>query len=136
MPRAKGRAKIAAAGQARYAAPEHRMGTSEARASFSKLVHSLGERDTPARSLLDNAIEIGPQRKGGVWLIPEVDGRAAVERIETLSSTVEALEDELENVAIGFLLQERLERSDASVISGAQLMRDLGFAGLAEGLPE
>jgi hypothetical protein len=112
------------------------MGTSEARASFSKLVHSLGERDTPARSLLDNAIEIGPQRKGGVWLIPEVDGRAAVERIETLSSTVEALEDELENVAIGFLLQERLERSDASVISGAQLMRDLGFAGLAEGLPE
>jgi hypothetical protein len=112
------------------------MGTSEARASFSKLVQKLGERDTPSKSLLDNAIEVGPQRKGGVWLIPEVDGQAAIERIETLNSTVQELEDELENVAIGFLLAERWERSTGGVISGAQLMRDLGYAGLADGLPE
>jgi hypothetical protein len=71
-----------------------------------------------------------------VWLIPEVDGQAAIERIETLNSTVQELEDELENVAIGFLLAERWERSTGGVISGAQLMRDLGYAGLADGLPE
>jgi hypothetical protein len=125
-----------AAGKLVRAVPERRMGTSEARSSFSKLVKALGAHDTPSGSLLDNAIEVGPQRKGGVWLIPEVDGRAALERIEVLTSTVEELEDELENVAIGFLLAERVEHSRGDVISGAQLMRDLGYAGLAEGLPE
>lgn len=120
----------------RRAVPERRMGTSEARASFSKLVRALGERDTPSASLLDSAIEVGPQRKGGVWLIPEVDGQAAVERIETLTSTVEELEDELENVAIGLLLQQRLDNSDGDVISGAQLLRDLGYTSLADGLRE
>jgi hypothetical protein len=112
------------------------MGTSEARASFSKLVEALAEHDTPSASLLDSAIEVGPQRKGGVWLIPEVDGQAAVERIENLTSTVEELEDELENVAIGLLLQQRLDNSDGAVVSGAQLLRELGYARLADGLPE
>jgi len=135
MARAQDR-KRAAVAQPRRVVPGRRLGTSEARADFSKLVQTLGARDTPSKSLLDNAIEVGPQRKGGVWLIPEVDGQAAIERIETLTSTVEDLEDELENVAIGFLLAEWLERSSGAVISGAQLMRDLGYAGLAEGLPE
>jgi hypothetical protein len=112
------------------------MGTSEARASFSKLVRSLGERDMPSASLLDAAIEVGPQRKGGVWLIPEVDGQAAIERIETLTATVEELEDELENVAIGLLLAQRLDHSDGEAISGAELLRELGYTSLADGLPE
>jgi hypothetical protein len=112
------------------------MGTSEARAAFSKLVRALGGHNTPADSLLDNAIEVGPQRRGGVWLIPEVDGQAAMERIETLTATVEELEEELENIAIGLLLAERLERSDGAVVSGAQLMAELGYADLASGLPE
>jgi len=135
MARAQNRTKRIAV-EPRRAVPGRRMGTSEARADFSKLVKSLGERSTPSASLLDSAIEVGPQRKGGVWLIPEVDGQAAIERIETLAATVEELQDELENVAIGFLLAERLEHSTGGVISGAQLMRDLGYAGLAEGLPE
>jgi hypothetical protein len=112
------------------------MGTSEARASFSQLVQELAEHDTPSASLVDSAIEVGPQRKGGVWLIPEIDGQAAVERVENLTSTVEALEDELENVAIGLLLQQRLDDSDGAVVSGAQLLRELGYASLADGLPE
>jgi hypothetical protein len=112
------------------------MGTSEARASFSKLVQELAEHDTPSASLVDSAIEVGPQRKGGVWLIPEIDGQAAVERVEKLTSTVEELEDELENVAIGLLLQQRLEGSDGAVVSGAQLLRELGYESLADRLPE
>jgi hypothetical protein len=112
------------------------MGTSEARASFSQLVQELAEHDTPSASLVDSAIEVGPQRKGGVWLIPEIDGQAAVERVEKLTSTVEELEDELENVAIGLLLQQRLDDSGGAVVSGAQLLRELGYASLADGLPE
>ena len=133
---AKGTKQPATAKPRPRAVPARRLGTSEARADFSKLIHALGEHHTPAGSLLENAIEVGPQRKGGAWLIPEVDGQAAVERIEVLEKTIESLEDELENVAIGFMLQERLEQSKGGVISGAQLMRELGYAGLAEGLPE
>ena len=136
MARAKGTQQPADDAPRRLAVPARRLGTSEARADFSKLIHALGEHDTPAGSLLDNAIEVGPQRKGGAWLIPEVDGQAAVERIEVLEETIEMLEDELENVAIGFMLQERLGKSDGGVISGAQLMRELGYTDLAEGLPE
>jgi hypothetical protein len=33
-------------------------------------------------------------------------------------------------------LAERLERSDGGVISGAQLLREMGFPELAEELPE
>jgi hypothetical protein len=49
---------------------------------------------------------------------------------------VEALEDELENVAIGLMLEARLERSPAKTTSAAQVIRELGFEDLAEGLPE
>jgi hypothetical protein len=119
-----------------WATPKLRMGTSEARNSFSKIVQSLGKLDTPSGSLVDNAIEVGPQRKGGVWLIPEVDGRAAIEREQSLNSAVDELEGELEDIGIGLLLEERLERSGGGVISGTQLLRDIGLPELADGLPE
>lgn len=57
----------------------------------------------PSGSLLDRAVEIGPRRQGGAWLVPEADAQAALERIEEL-------EDELEEIGIGLLVQERLAR--------------------------
>jgi hypothetical protein len=120
----------------RRAVPERRLATSETRAEFSKLVNELAEREDAAESLVDNAVEVGPQRKGGVWMVPEVDGQAAVERIEELEEAVDSLEDEMENVAIAMMLQERLEQSSGKVTSGAQVIRELGFEDLAEGLPE
>lgn len=106
-----------------------RLGTSEARASFSTLVNELAARKRPSESLLDQAIEIGPQRKGGAFLVPEVDARAAVLRIEEL-------EDELENIAFGFLIEERLQRSGGETVPAAQVIRELGFEDLAKALPE
>ena len=118
----RGRTKRAAVGAPR------RLATSEARADFSNLVNELGERDTPGESLADNAIEIGPHRKGGAWLVPEVDARAAVEELEELR-------DELENITIGFLLQDRLADSNETV-PAADVIRDLGFDELLDELPE
>lgn len=110
------------------ASAPRRLATSEARADFSNLVNELGGRDTPGESLADNAIEIGPHRKGGAWLVPEVDARAAVEELEELR-------DELENITIGFLLQDRLAQSNETV-PAVDVIRDLGFDELLEELPE
>jgi hypothetical protein len=110
------------------AAPARRLATSEARAEFSALVNGLAKRDRPSASLADNAVEIGPHRKGGAWLVPEVDAQAAVDRITEL-------EEELENIAIGLLLQERLDESSGGTTPARDVIRELGFDDLLEGLP-
>jgi hypothetical protein len=109
-------------------APARRMATSEARAEFSKLVNELAEQDRPSASLLDSAIEIGRHRKGGAWLVAEVDAHAAVQRINEL-------EEELENIAIGFALRERRDRSSGATTPARDVIRELGFDDLLEGLP-
>jgi hypothetical protein len=132
MARAQGKSKGVAVAERRRrkasAAPARRMATSEARADFSKLVNELAGHKQPGASLADNAIEIGPHRKGGAWLVPEVDAHAAVERITEL-------EQELENIAIGFALQERLDSSSGGTTPARDVIRELGFADLLEGLP-
>jgi hypothetical protein len=105
------------------------MATSEARADFSKLINEFADREQPGASLADHAIEIGPHRKGGAWLVPEVDAQAAVARIS-------ALEEELENIAIGFALEERLDRSSGGTTPAREVIRELGFDDLLEGLPD
>lgn len=116
--------------------PERRMGTSEARTDFTKLVRELAATERAARSLVQNAIEVGPQRKGGVWLVPQVDGEAAAARIDQLEDTVAALEDELEDLAIGLMLSDRLTSSAGTTTPAADVIRELGFGELARGLPE
>jgi hypothetical protein len=106
-------------------APAKRLATSEARATLSSLVNDLGRHREPSRSLADNAIEIGPHRKGGAWLVPEVDAQAAVGRIAEL-------EDELENIAIGLMLADRLERSTQAT-PAREVIRELGFDDLLDG---
>ena len=105
-----------------------RLATSEARAQLSSLVNELVEHDTPGESLADNAIEIGPHRRGGAWLVPEVDARATLEELEELR-------DELENIALGLLIQDRLAES-AKTVPAVDVIRELGFDDLLDGLPE
>jgi hypothetical protein len=126
----------ASRGSTPAAVPQRRMGTSEARTEFTKLVRELSSLQDAARSLVENAIEVGPQRKGGVWLVPEVDGQAAVARIEELEDTIATLEDELENIAIGHMLAERVAGSGGGTTPAAEVIRELGFGDLAQGLPE
>ena len=109
-------------------APARRMATSEARAEFSKLVNELAGHEHPGPSLVDNAIEIGRHRKGGAWLVPEVDAQAAVERIAEL-------EEELENIAIGLALVDRMAGSSGGTTPARDVIRELGFDDLLEGLP-
>lgn len=131
MARAQGKNKAVAVPQRRKrpsASPRRRLATSEARSDLSSLVNELGAHDEPAESLADNAIEIGPHRKGGAWLVPEVDARATQDALD-------AAEDELENISLSFLIQDRLAQSSETV-PARDVIRDLGFDDLLEGLPE
>jgi hypothetical protein len=104
------------------------MATSEARAELLRLVNDFAAYEQPASSLVDNAIEIGRHGKGGAWLVPAVDAQAAVERIAEL-------EKELENIAIGLALEERIADCSGGTTPAKDVIRELGFDDLFDELP-
>jgi hypothetical protein len=115
---------------------ERSLATSQARTELPSLVNEMVAISKPGKSLADHAVEVGPRNRGGVWLLPAVDGQAAIDREERLQKRIEALEDEAENTAIGLFLAHRLANTPGETISGAQLIRDLGFPELAVDLSE
>jgi len=80
----------------------------EGRQQLHKLATSFGKMKKPSKSLLDRARSVGPYRKGGLLLVPEIDAVAAVEQIEEAEREKEALLDEIEDLGIILLAQERL----------------------------
>lgn len=107
--------------------PRRRLATGEARTKLPSLVRELAEHERPARSLADRAVEIGPRRAGGAWLVPEVDAQAAIEREQALTQRVADLEDQLEDLAIAVLLEERLGRTSGERVSLDELAGELGL---------
>lgn len=80
----------------------------EARKRLHELSKRFSSLKKPSGSLLDRAFEVGPHRKGGMLLLPEIDAVAALERLEIAERENEELLDELEDVGIVLLAQERL----------------------------
>jgi hypothetical protein len=107
--------------------PKRRLATAEARNQLPSLVRELAQHERPARSLAERAVEIGPRRVGGAWLVPEVDAQAAIEREQALAQRVDDLEDQLEDFAIGVLLEERLARTSGQRVSLDELAAELGL---------
>lgn len=85
-------------------APPRRLTVEEARRGLHGFVREFRAVDQPGGSLLDRAVEVGPHRQGGLLMVPEVDARAAVERIDEL-------EDELEQIGMARLIEERRENA-------------------------
>ncbi len=108
--------------------PRRRLATAEARTQLPSLVRELAQLERPARSLAERAVEIGPRRTGGAWLVPEVDAQAAIEREQALAQRVVDLEDQLEDFAIGVLLEERLARTSGERVSLDELAAELGLS--------
>jgi len=117
-----------------HARPKTSMSSSEARENLPSLVKQARTISTPAESLATHAVEIGPYNKGGVWLIPEVDAQAAIEREERLKAQIAKLEEELENLAIAEFVRDRLESASGRTMSGVEFVRELGFDDLADEL--
>jgi hypothetical protein len=108
--------------------PRRRLATAEARTQLPSLVRELSEVERPSRSLADRAVEIGPRRAGGAWLVPEVDAHAAIERERALTQRVDDLEDQLEDFAIAVLLEERLARTSGERVTLDELADELGLS--------
>jgi hypothetical protein len=116
--------------------PRRNLATTKARTELPKLVNELVAVKKPGATLAEHAVELGPRNSGGVWLVPAVDVDAAMEREEELRARVDELEDEAENMAIGFFLMQRLEQSSGVTTSGADFIRGLGFDDLAANPPD
>jgi hypothetical protein len=86
------------------------------------IVKELAETPRPARRLTDNAIEVGPHNRGGVWIVPAVDAEASMEREDELRDRIEELDDELENVAIGLFLMDRMASSSGKTMSADEFI--------------
>jgi hypothetical protein len=108
--------------------PSRRLATAEARTQLPSLVREFSEVERPSRSLADRAVEIGPRRAGGAWLVPEVDAHAAIERERALNQRVDDLEDQLEDFAISVLLEERLAKSTGERVSLDDFAAELGLS--------
>lgn len=80
----------------------------EGRQQLHELASRFGRLTKPSSSLLERAQSVGPYRKGGLLLLPEIDALATVERLEEVEQEKEELLDELEDLGIILLAQERL----------------------------
>ena len=100
----------------------------EGRQQLHKVAGRFAKLRKPSGSLLERAQSVGPYRKGGLLLVPEIDALAAVERLERAEQENEALLDELEDLGIILLAEERLAQPTPvdRLIPLAQLARQFG----------
>lgn len=105
------------------------MATTEARKALPQLVRDMSAKAKPSQSLLDDAVAIGPHRRGGAMLVPEVDVTAHVREVEELRARVEQLEDALEDAGLALLVQDRLATTSRERLTAAEFLRGIGMEG-------
>jgi len=100
----------------------------EGRQRLHELANRASRLTKPSGSLLERAQSVGPYRKGGLLLVPEIDAMATVERLEQTERERDELLDELEDVGIVLLAQERLADPTpvGQLIPLEELARELG----------
>jgi hypothetical protein len=88
-----------------------------------------------SRNLLDDAVDIGPHRKGGAILIPEVDVEAHEKETEQLRARVDELEDALEDVGFLMFVERRLAETSGQRLSAAEFLTGIGMEEFVDELP-
>jgi hypothetical protein len=110
MPGGKKRSKVktrqASSSNLRPAVPA--LTIEEGRKRLHSIAGQFNKLRKPSGSLLDRAQSVGSYRKGGLLLVPEIDALAELERLEEAKRENEELLDELEDMGIILLAQERL----------------------------
>jgi len=86
--------------------------------------------------LLEDAVEIGPHRKGGAVLLPGIDVAAHAAAVFELRARVERLEEDLEDAGMALLLQERLATTPGPRLTIEQFLTGIGMEGHIEQLPK
>lgn len=100
----------------------------EGRTRLHEVARRFSRLKKPSESLLDRAIDVGSHRKGGLLLVPEIDALAALERLEQAEREKEDLLEEIEDIGIVLLAQERLAEPTPAdrLIPLEELARQLG----------
>jgi len=111
------------------------LATAEARRELPRLVKKMAEKSDASDGLLDDAVTIGPHRKGGAVLIPEVDAAAHADEVSELKERVDELEDDLEDVGMALFLQERLATTSGKRLSADEFLRGIGMEDHVDLLP-
>lgn len=112
------------------------MATTEARQALPQLVNAMRAKTKPSADLLHDAIGIGPHRKGGAVLLPEVDVAAHTAQVARLQARVEQLEDELEDAGMVLFLQERLASASGERLTAEQFLAGIGMEDQITRLPK
>jgi hypothetical protein len=100
--------------------------TSEARRSLPTLAKQAAKQTKPAASLVDNAVEIHPRgAERSAFLVPGVD-------VEQAQRQIEALEEELDDIALLRFLEDRIARSLGKTTTIEDFARELGHEDLLE----
>jgi hypothetical protein len=107
----------------------------EARRRLPSLVKAMAGKKKASRNLLDDAVEIGPHRKGGAILIPEVDVKAHERQTEALKARVDELEDALEDVGLLLFVQRRLAQTSGRRLSAGEFLAGIGMEEFGDELP-
>ncbi len=111
------------------------MATTEARKALPQLVKQMSAKDRPSADLMHDAVDIGPHRKGGAVLLPEVDVAAHAAEVAELRARVEQMEEDLEDAGMALFLQERLATTSGQRLTAAQFLSGIGMEGHVERLP-
>ena len=85
-----------------------RLTLEEARKALHEVTRRFSQLKKPSDSLVERAVAVGPHRKTGLVMIPEVDVIATMEELEEQRRELEELEDDLEVFGMMLLAQERL----------------------------
>jgi len=95
--------------------------TSEARTVLPELARAAARRSKPAKSLRANAVVIHPRgEERSAYLVPEVD-------IEEAERRIEELEEELEDVALVRLMEQRALTDNGNLTHVDDVIREFGF---------
>jgi hypothetical protein len=116
--------------------PTRSLATTEARKALPQLVNTMSAKDKASADLLEDAVEIGPHRKGGAVLVPGVDLAAHAADVLGLRARVEQLEEDLEDAGLALLLQERLATTSGPRLTIEQFLTGIGTERHIEQIPK
>lgn len=111
------------------------LGTTEARKALPQLVSKMSAKRKASVDLMQDAVDIGPHRKGGAVLLPGVDLAAHATEVAELRARVEQLEEDLEDAGMALFLQERLGATSGQRLTTEEFLTGIGMEGHIEQLP-
>lgn len=105
---------------------ERRLAIDAARKQLYDLVNKMSRVRSGSDDLLKRAVEIGPRKQGGAIMLPSADAEAVLRHIADLEEQISGLEDEIEDLFLAELIEERMKTPEEDLLSLEDLAARLG----------